>query len=233
MSDKKNLPESRAYGETSDGGNVALRVRSDGSVFTTGGEFTPSQYDADLTMDGTAQNIVLADGVKEGAGRIRILNDSAFVSIVDVADNDTEVSASPAYITGYYVNAALSAHDCPIKDGGTSGTTVLTIPASAAVGTFIKFPSPIPFTTDITVDPDDAGTGSFILFVEQDIRVTFGTSSAVAEGKLNIVANAATTGFKIKAGQREIVGVPVLATDLATANASVTNTPDVNETQGI
>ena len=214
-------------------GKTAIWLRSAHGALKVLSGFIPSQYDADLTVDGSAQNLTLAIGVKLGGGQIRVLNDTDFVAIVDVADNDTEVLASPGYITGYYVNTALSAHDCLIKNGGTGGTTVLVIPASAAVGTFIKFPKPIPFTTTIHADPDDVGTGSFILFVEQDIRVTFGTSVSNASDNLNITANAATTGFKIKAGEREVIGSPALATHIATANSNVTNTPDVNETQGV
>lgn len=76
--------------------------------------------------------------------------------VVDVGDNSTTVFDGPALLFGVYVNTVLSAHALPIKDGST---TVVSLAASAAVGTNPSFPG-IRFETSIVVDPDDAATGS-------------------------------------------------------------------------
>lgn len=113
--------------------------------------FAPSAYDTDLTMDGTAQSVALATGVKLGAGRIRVTNRGA--------------------------------------------------------------------TTEA-------------------IRVTFGTSGANAESNLNIAAAAATTGVYVGAAADfhnpvVILGVPVLATHYAVANAVAADTQVVSVEQGL
>ena len=76
--------------------------------------------------------------------------------VVDVGDNSTTVSSAPALLFGVYVNTVLSAHACPIED---NTTTVVTLPASAAAGTFYPFPG-IRFETSLIVNPNDAGTGN-------------------------------------------------------------------------
>ncbi len=81
-------------------------------------------------------------------------------SVVDVADNSTTVSSAPAILYGIHVNTALSAHALPILDGST---TVLSLAASAAVGTNLWFVGGIPFNTSLIVDPNDAATGSVTL----------------------------------------------------------------------
>jgi len=80
-------------------------------------------------------------------------------AVVDVSDNSTTVYAGPAMLYGVYVNTVLSAHTCPITDGGT---TVVTIVASAAAGTSILYPG-IRFNTSLIVDPNDSGTGSIVV----------------------------------------------------------------------
>ena len=77
-------------------------------------------------------------------------------SIVDVSDNSTTVYTGSSMLYGVYVNTVLSAHACPIKDGTT---TVVTLPASMAVGEFMVCPG-IRFDTSLIVDPDDSATGS-------------------------------------------------------------------------
>jgi len=77
-------------------------------------------------------------------------------AVVDVSDNSTTVFTGPCILYGVYVNTVLSAHTCPITDGGT---TVVTLVASAAAGTSILYPG-IRFETSLIVDPNDAGTGS-------------------------------------------------------------------------
>lgn len=77
-------------------------------------------------------------------------------SVVDASNNSTTVYNGPAILFGVYVNTALSAQALPIQDGST---TVVSIAASAAVGTNITFPG-IRFETSLIVNPDDAATGS-------------------------------------------------------------------------
>ena len=77
-------------------------------------------------------------------------------SVVDVSDNSTTVYDGAALLFGVYVNTALSAQALPIVDGST---TVVSIAASAAVGTNQTFPG-IRFETSLIVDPDDSATGS-------------------------------------------------------------------------
>lgn len=88
-----------------------------------------------------------------------VVRDECNGTVVDVAVNDTQVSAAPAHLIGVYVNTALSAHALPIKDGGTAGTAKVTLPASAAAGTFYDFKG-MRFDTDLHVDPNDAATGN-------------------------------------------------------------------------
>lgn len=82
---------------------------------------------------------------------------------VDLADNSTVVEAEPCLVLGAYVNTVLSAHACPVKDGTTGNE--FTIPASAAAGNMYNFGSSR-FLENLTVDPDDAATGSItVLYV--------------------------------------------------------------------
>jgi len=57
----------------SDAPGVTLRQRVAGSSAHVADGFKPSSYDADLTMDGTAQAVAIASG----AGRVRIYNQGA------------------------------------------------------------------------------------------------------------------------------------------------------------
>lgn len=81
-------------------------------------------------------------------------------TVVNVADDSTTVSSAPAILYSVHVNTALSAHACPIAD---NSTTVLSLAASAAVGTNLSWPNGIPFATSLVVDPDNAATGSITL----------------------------------------------------------------------
>lgn len=80
-------------------------------------------------------------------------------SVVDLADNSTQVYGSPVQLVGVHVQSTISAHAVLIKDGGTSGTTKFQVPASTAGGTWIEGGN-MRFDTDLTVDPDDTGTGT-------------------------------------------------------------------------
>ncbi len=79
-------------------------------------------------------------------------------AIVDISDNDTEVYGSPAQLVGVHVHTTLSAHDCPIKDGGTSGDELFNIPASTLAGTWLEGGN-MRYSTTLHVDPNDAATG--------------------------------------------------------------------------
>lgn len=80
------------------------------------------------------------------------------IAVVDLTDNDTEVYAGSCLLRGILVTTALSAHACPIKNGGTSGTSQASIPASAGIGTWVECGDQR-FDTTLHVDPDDSGTG--------------------------------------------------------------------------
>lgn len=86
----------------------------------------------------------------------RLAHTECLYSVVNVADNSTTVYNGPALLFGVYVNTALSAHALPITD---AATTVVSIAASAAVGTNTTFPG-IRFETSLIVNPDDSATGS-------------------------------------------------------------------------
>lgn len=77
-------------------------------------------------------------------------------AVVDLSDNITTVCDRPCRIGAVRVDTVLSAHACPIKDGGT---TVFSIPASAAVGTAIEALKGAVFNESLVVDPNDSGTG--------------------------------------------------------------------------
>lgn len=77
------------------------------------------------------------------------------LSVVDLSADSTVVTPSPAYLGGVYVNTGLSAHACPIQDDTAAR---FTLPASLAAGTFVPISGR--FETNITVDPDNAATGS-------------------------------------------------------------------------
>jgi len=77
-------------------------------------------------------------------------------TVVDVATDSTTVSSRPALLFGVYINTVLSAHTLLLTD---AGTTVITIPASAAAGSMYNFPG-IRFNTTLIVDPNDAATGN-------------------------------------------------------------------------
>ena len=74
---------------------------------------------------------------------------------VDLSTDSTTVNSGAALVLGAIVTEAMSAHDCPIKDGST---TVLVIPASSAVGGSFSLEG-VRFNTSLVVDPDNAATG--------------------------------------------------------------------------
>lgn len=92
--------------------------------------FTPSSYDADLTMDGTAQTGALATGVKLGQGVVQFCNLGATTEAIRVAfgtsaadaGNNLNIAGSLA-TTGYYIPAA--------ADAGSAAFVVLGVPLDA------------------------------------------------------------------------------------------------------
>jgi len=81
-------------------------------------------------------------------------------SVVDLDTNTTTVYAGPALLFGVYVSTVLSNNACPITD---ASTTVVTLPAQAAAGTYYPFPG-IRFETTLIVNPHDSGTGIITVF---------------------------------------------------------------------
>lgn len=83
---------------------------------------------------------------------------------VDLANDITTITAVPCLVKGAYVTTALSAQDCPIKDGTT---TVYSIPASSAVGYSLIDEDGCRFETSLIVDPDNAATGVITVFYRE------------------------------------------------------------------
>lgn len=99
------------FGEGDDG-NPALIGVTGGAVHSMDG-FKPSQYDADLTMDGTAQSVALATGVKLGAGRVEFSNLGATTESIRIVFGTSAANAEANLniagglaTTGNYVGAA-------------------------------------------------------------------------------------------------------------------------------
>ena len=88
--------------------------------------FIPSQYDADLTMDGTGQAVALASG----ATRIHVVNRGATTEAIRVAFGTSSANAianltvaAAAATTGFYMTAA--------ADNSHGAVAVIGVPASA------------------------------------------------------------------------------------------------------
>lgn len=80
---------------------------------------------------------------------------------VAVATDSTTVVNAPVIFYGACVTAALSAHALPIQDGSTA---VAAFAASAAVGTTINFLHGVRCNTSLVVDPNDAATGTIVVW---------------------------------------------------------------------
>ena len=79
-------------------------------------------------------------------------------AVVDLSDNTTSITTAPALIRGIHIQTANSAQACPVKNGA-SGSTVFTIPASSAGGIWFEC-GDARMELGITIDPDDAATGT-------------------------------------------------------------------------
>lgn len=81
-------------------------------------------------------------------------------TVVSLAVDSTTVSAVPAVLGRVYVDAVMSAHACPFKDGAT---TVFSLVASLAAGTSFVGMVGTRFATSLIVDPDNAATGTIVV----------------------------------------------------------------------
>jgi hypothetical protein len=87
-------------------------------------------------------------------------------TVIDLSvDTANAVSGGlPAVIGNIWVNAALSAHACPIMDGAT---TIWSIPASAAAttttATAFSFLAGTLCATSLIVDSNNSGTGTIVV----------------------------------------------------------------------
>jgi hypothetical protein len=81
-------------------------------------------------------------------------------AVVDLSTDSTVVSAVPSILGAVWVITVLSAHACPIQDDTTE---IFSVPASAAVGLFYEFAKGTRCETNLTVDPDNAATGTIVV----------------------------------------------------------------------
>lgn len=100
-----------------------------------------------------------AAGVAQDA-TLGVHNESLYAVSGALTTNSITIYDGPCILTGIYVNTAISAHVTVIKDGTTA---VLSLPASAAVGSMYTFPG-IRFDTSLICDPDDATTTGDLTF---------------------------------------------------------------------
>lgn len=86
-------------------------------------------------------------------------------SVQDLSTNGpTAVYAGAAQLVGVHVVSALSAHESALTDG-SGGTTLFTVPSSAAAGDWIEAGNML-FPSGIYIDPDDSATGTINLIYE-------------------------------------------------------------------
>lgn len=92
--------------------------------------FTPSSYDANLTMDATGEALALSTGVKLGGGRVQVANLGATTEAIRVVFGTSEVNAlanltigAGAATTGVYVPAS--------AEGGSQSIIILGVPIPA------------------------------------------------------------------------------------------------------
>lgn len=101
---------------------MAFRVNSE--------SFKPSSYDADLTMNGTAQAVALADGVT----KVRFLNGGATTEDIRVAFGTSAAAAQAALTmttdgaperatTGYRIKTAADGYNPDVILGVPAGST--------------------------------------------------------------------------------------------------------------
>lgn len=81
-------------------------------------------------------------------------------SVVNLTTNSATVCSGPCLLVGVSTQTAISAHNCPIKDGST---TVIQVPASAPMGNWYEG-GYARFETSLVVDPDDSASGTIVVF---------------------------------------------------------------------
>ena len=102
---------------------VPVNVRNGGLQAHT--SFIPSQYDADLTMDGTAQSVALATGTT----KLRVVNKGATTEDIRIAFGTSSANAE-ANLTIAAAAATTGMLIVPPVDGG-SPFEILGVPANA------------------------------------------------------------------------------------------------------
>jgi len=138
------------------------------SILPVGGEYrssatTYADGDATVLQSDVNGNIktTLATGLNKTDDSVTNYPVGCNVTIVDLAtDADVVVTASPAYLVGFRVDTAMSAHAALIKD---SSTTMITIAASTAANYNENCHNAI-FATNITVESDNSATGKIAIF---------------------------------------------------------------------
>lgn len=100
--------------------------------------FRPSSYDADLTMDGTAQSVAIATG----AARLRITNRGATTEAIRVAFGTSAANAesnlniaAAAATTGVYIGAAVDNYPASILLGIPANATHFAVANAVASDT--------------------------------------------------------------------------------------------------
>lgn len=123
--DTGTIRHTNSQGNTNVDDVVETRV-SGGATHSLDG-FKPSQYDTDLTMDGTAQSVALATGVSLGGGRVQFSNLGATTEAIRVAFGTSAANAesnlniaAAAATTGHYIGAA--------ADVGAQSSQILGVP---------------------------------------------------------------------------------------------------------
>lgn len=111
-----------SYGKDSGGIDHSLSVNGNGVL--SGSSITPSSYDADLTMDGTAQGVALSSGARV----IEVINRGATTEAIRVAFGTSELNAE-ANLT-ISTGAATTGRYIPSPADG-KGEAILGVPANA------------------------------------------------------------------------------------------------------
>jgi len=83
------------------------------------------------------------------------------VTDVNLATDQTVVSAVPAEVLGYWISVVMSAHAVQLSNASTA---MITIAASGAAGTYVQFPAAVEFDTSFIIDPNVSSTGHIAFF---------------------------------------------------------------------
>ncbi len=82
-------------------------------------------------------------------------------TIVDLSADAAHVIYNGTAELGHiYVDAALSAHACPVQDANVTGFSLV---ASLAAGTAVTFCKGMRFETRLQIDSNDAATGTIVV----------------------------------------------------------------------